>query len=987
MRTSLFPRLAACGAVVLLTFAAAHGPSVPPAAAGPSNPIDPKLQCGAAKTEVGSFGVTGILAPGHSISVSGSAEVVCGGVQPASSAWSLVSKPAGSKAQITPSSTPSTQLTIDAYGDYTVRLTGCPGGCTVKAPTPADPNRVVKAPAAFRDLTLKVMTPREVLVDAFTALRGRLEDNYKLTKGQSLTAGALPDLNGQAVLTYKQLKGDAGTITMEVQRANPTHVWVAVPHHVSATNDAVNAALWFEFARTLAGDYLPKSVDSLLSSTPYPAWGKQAQIPNTSDWSQDFLWGPLFGSKPAYDNRSPNTPHWVPVIVGNDKAIQLSGLDRLIHDTMWSDATAGMSLIQQHRTRSDDSLGDRAQQPWPPMMVRGTLTESEITDEDWGSAHTNKYHEATPDKEGDNDCDRGPYKNVENPTRIVDSNYPLLDWDMRVALDPDVTYAGAANHDSVNVEVEHFALAPGYRPPNPALGKIPPWMQAAGRLVVDTSHDDFATEIHPPELLVTSRFERPNSVDAYVTTTGAWMGEPISFVINPPPRPSPTAKLTWKFRRLDGKDGKDSEQGGTLTIRGIPSDEQPNHYVGTISGWGNPIFLRDNGAVCETNSRSIRTIVEASWVVEPTRVVAKLVDAGKPAKGAYLFYRRVDDGATAPWQHVKVDAEGKVDISGFAPERYAFRPAGSVYDFAGVPRVVELKPGTNDMVFTTAPRRVGQLPVARVPQARVSKAFLSVVGKLPLPSADPLATAAYDAYTLRALSIDLRPTTQSLAVAKNDLGLPSAQTVFIHLASIVDATGQPIKDFAASYKKPLAGPNGSQSYPGGAFLAGTAGPGVAGATLHVQLLLGNGDVGYRVAADLPSVTLDSQGSVALSFAAGTHVEDMAIAIDVTSNPVNAWFTPGVRTAEGVVFPAASTDDTVSPIAYSLTVAPTVQVAGALASFVDQVKAKQKRKTGLWKAIVGGGASIKVRTPAGKPFAPPPLPPELRKQLMLDAVTR
>jgi hypothetical protein len=175
--------------------------------------------------------------------------------------------------------------------------------------------------------------------------------------------------------------------------------------------------------------------------------------------------------------------------------------------------------------------------------------------------------------------------------------------------------------------------------------------------------------------------------------------------------------------------------------------------------------------------------------------------------------------------------------------------------------------------------------------------------------------------------------------------------VLIHLASLVDGTGQPIKDLASSYRKPITGPGGSQSYPGGfSFLTGTAGAGVAGAVVHVRLFLGNSAVGHRLVADLPNVTLDANGTAALFLEAGTHVEDLSISVEVTSNPKNPWFLPGVRTGTASVFPAATTDDTVAQLPYRLTPMQTVAAGVHLVPFLADVRARQKEWTQDFKVF-------------------------------------
>jgi hypothetical protein len=496
------------------------------------------------------------------------------------------------------------------------------------------------------------------------------------------------------------------------------------------------------------------------------------------------------------------------------------------------------------------------------------------------------------------------------------------------------------------------------------LNNLAPWVQVTGRLVIDAGHNDFATEIHPPEMVVTSRFEGGNAVEAFVATTGAWMGEPMSFVVNPPPRPTVTAKLKWRLKHPDGTDDNDLPKNATLTIHAIPSEKNPHHLVGMVKGWGNPIFLLSNGAVCHTNSRLVQKIVEATWEDEAAQMHAQIDDGGKPAKGAHLFYRRQDDGPNAIWQSAPVDATGKVTLSHLLPEKYSFRPGGSTYDFAGVPKVVDLHAGSNTLSFSTTKPKIIPRPPIVLQEALGTVGNLHITGG-PTPAKDPLAAQALHSYTLRALTVERRPTAHYFGVANNGIGIPSSQTILVHLASLLDSSGQPIKDLASSYRKPLTGPNGSQSYPGGLpFLTGTTGAGVAGAVLHVRLLLGNPEVGYRVAVDLPNVTLDANGSAALTLEAGTHVEDLSISVEVVSNPKNAWFNPGVRTVPRTIYPAATGDDTIAAIPYKLTLAPTLASSGVVAGFLEGIKERAAEEAHFAKR-----AAAMAKATSGAPVVP------------------
>src|SRR5205807_829719 len=100
-------------------------------------------------------------------------------------------------------------------------------------------------------------------------------------------------------------------------------------------------------------------------------------------------------------------------------------------------------------------------------------------------------------------------------TVAVQGDWSGLDWDMALNTDPDLSImtAGPTNTDgsihhtgTVGIELEHFSLPPNYRPiaapETPGKFLDSDWVQATGRLIVDAGHDDWATELHPPELVV-----------------------------------------------------------------------------------------------------------------------------------------------------------------------------------------------------------------------------------------------------------------------------------------------------------------------------------------------------------------------------------------------------------------------------------------------------------------------------------------------------
>jgi len=970
------------------------------AEAKPIDPLPPKCDKNFNTIEIGAVHVAGGEYVGQTTFVS--AKVSSCPFNPIVT-WSFSSKPNGSNATVTSSSASSANVHLDVVGAYTVRMTAVIHVPSKTKPVTLSENLDIPMYATMAG------DPRGLIVEAFNQHRDHLIQYYELASTTWLTANNVVAPSNPPLLAHAIVSADIGQISMEVQRARPTRVAMGVPH---LDGTAINGAIWFELEKNSRGSFIPRHEEGLNTSTPFPAWGGDTHINNVKDWTHGYLWAPVYliGS-------SPRTPHWSPIIVETDtgNTIWGKGIDVLLHDSVWESPGTGMNLIYQNRpTNNADDI--RATHAWAPLTVRGTATLVDLSDEDWGDAHTMGFIEADPNNFKNWDCERGGAFDhcatagtaggcisvTRNWPR--QPNWPGFDWDMRILADNETGFARAAAHDSVDMEVENFTIPFAYLPNGTNVPRD--WVQATGRLVEDAGHDDFHTELHPPELIVSSKNTTPHSVMAHITTSGAWHGEPLSFFINPPPRPTPTARL----RITQHKDGNanntgfDAKVNASFTLVGLPSNDAPHHLLGTIVGTGgNGIFTRSNGAVCQTNSRALRVVVEASWeeegahavrrspvpMVAPTiparpYVSASLTANGQAVRGAHLFYRRDKDGPAALWTEADVDANGHVDLSNLVAEAYDFRPAGSGYDFAGVPRRVDLEAGTNQLSFAATPKPATN-PVVKPPPGVLGTQGegIHVIGGTVASVGDALATSAVSAYAVNALVVDVGSLPHHLGVAKNDLRLPTEETVVVHLASIVDAKGAPISTLAASYNKPVAGPNGSQSYPTGTFLNGVAGPGVAGAHAHVRLLLGNTYVGYRMAADLPDVIFDATGTAAFALAAGTHVEDMVLTVEVTSNPKNSWFLPLLRFGEGTVYPAATGDDTTAQSPYSLALLSSLAGLPQLTPFLEERKNRAASELQMLQGIgklPPVSLTAKATPSKGTQIAPFVLTPELKKVL-------
>src|SRR5262249_54744351 len=135
-----------------------------------------------------------------------------------------------------------------------------------------------------------------------------------------------------------------------------------------------------------------------------------------------------------------------------------------------------------------------------------------------------------------------------------------------------------------------------------------------------------------------------------------------------------------------------------------------------------------------------------------------------------------------------------------------------------------------------------------------------------------------------------------------------------HLASMVDGHGNPILDLSSAIKQPITSSSGAQWYLNiptvngiASFVEGSVGPGVLGADIHVRLLLGNANAGFHLATELDTKT-DKNGYARFTVSAGTHPEDVCLAVTVKSNPVNPWFTPVSSSHSTFFYPGRTSPD-------------------------------------------------------------------------------
>jgi hypothetical protein len=720
----------------------------------------------------------------------------------------------------------------------------------------------------------------------------------------------------------------ADQICFELHRiGSKDSYWLCVPHKSASTY------LWYQFARKSDGSFVsvphPK-----LTSTPYPFWGVRPVIANTGDWTAHTDYGPL--PQGAVGGTDP--PHWSPVLVvaGTHKEkrkVHISSgpkgghepiykwkwvnvpnspdpaVTKKLHDLMSSPATVsqGVAMIDAARPVNEDLTERVGNHFWPPITLRGRVKDSDLSGEDYSGDHGTAFVEDGGPSTGFAGTDvswLGLFLDLGvmvatavtatqavtsggDPFNVHDRSWPGMDWDMHVEADPDVGYLTSVERPTeVQVEIEQFALKPASKRP-----KAGDWLQTTGRWIFDCGHSakgEHYTEIHPPEMVVTSRLVG-QTTNTIVVTTGAWLGSPLTFVVFPPPRPTVTSKLQVSVHI-------DAEKMCSLAWTRWPEDN-PNHVVFTITRDdatdenAPQIELWSTGLVAMSRRRFLRARIEAFWGEQFASV-----SVDPAAAGTHVYFRDPDDAAF-DWAEVpKYEEFGKPPVYGLTlePKTYVFRGAGSGWDYGD--ETVTLDPGGNHV--TLHPTRE-KYPA---PFGEIHNIDPGALHHIPQPEDEDkwyyLKKAAVETLSETLVQWTLPPPNLS-ADPPAPLAPGKVTALFVvGLLSWVDDDGTPVADLDAVLSKPHESETGAQYYlnidsPFVAqtpFIAGKPGPAVAGARFSAQLLLGNELAGRHVVTQA-EVVADSDGIAAFIIGAGSHPEDVSLRVRVLANPTNTWFTP------------------------------------------------------------------------------------------------
>ncbi len=214
-------------------------------------------------------------------------------------------------------------------------------------------------------------------------------------------------------------------------------------------------------------------------------------------------------------------------------------------------------------------------------------------------------------------CDPTDLAMGVTPCKVVNSYAD--DWVVFVKPDPDYLFMlashpsappvntpdegrGLGNYDrehkgNLENEIEEWLLPGGFRPEAGDRALM------LGRWVVDCGHDDWHSEIHPMEVIVSQHTEaRPGAMNgiesvAHIVITGDWNGSAVDFDVWPPPRPSAHARLGFEIEPVNPS----------------PTAEHPRG-TGIIDN----ISIVQNSDVPTTNPNHRHFGLALNWTIEPT---------------------------------------------------------------------------------------------------------------------------------------------------------------------------------------------------------------------------------------------------------------------------------------------------------------------------------------------------------------------------------
>jgi hypothetical protein len=325
--------------------------------------------------------------------------------------------------------------------------------------------------------------------------------------------------------------------------------------------------------------YKPEGVPHIIS----------ARIAGLPDWQtvlpkNDYLIG---GESQQFENGQKKYFPDLPVFAtGPDGTTNFYVTWKNLMDLAQTDPNKVIDILKWRGHPNTDDLDRRI--PWVSSSIEGVVTNSFLSGEDYSGDHSKPPGEEVPRGSGNIIPDY--WMGTLPPGQTFgcggvarwefDSKNALCnDWIIYVKPEPEYRFMlassprasslanccngremGAGNdvdelNGNLENEIEQWLIPGGFRPePGDRI-------YMTGRWIVDCGHDNWQSEIHPYELIVSSHTQsgRPEAignieVEANVVVTGDWAAlEPryLDFDIWPPPRPSATAQLHFSLDPLD----------------------------------------------------------------------------------------------------------------------------------------------------------------------------------------------------------------------------------------------------------------------------------------------------------------------------------------------------------------------------------------------------------------------------------------------------
>ena len=769
-----------------------------------------------------------------------------------------------------------------------------------------------------------------ILTKAYNELKTKFELGDPLGKIQA----------GPGLAAYRLFSTPAGNASIEVVRTMPDPtIYVCVPRKSPVSGSAI-AHQWFMYT---TGRPSGKIVPHVQGDQYPPPDATPPVLTDTGAWAAYSSYNCVAGDDP---------PHWTPILIAEDGTSIAS-----IHSenqTLAIQRPARAAIENVRIAVKSQDLTDRAAKLWQHVKLCGYIEDASWPGGDLGTDHAMGYTVGglTP---------FGPIGEICNP-----DIWPGIDWDMAVIPDPAYNYLASDVRSTLKVEIEHFAL--GSEEYWPKTGE---WLQTIGRWVTDNGHDCY-TEIHPPELMVATQPFGDNAYRARVTATGAWTGAELTFVVNPPPRPSASARLKYWSGRLDGSPGYDRQDNCELIIEPRGPQDNPNYLFCRVRETATAdITLYNTGVVGMTGDRGLQCAVIASWDETIAGVSGTVRAQNEPARTATVFYRGLES-PNAGWRQVVTDSQGRYSVPGLAVGKsYWFRPAGSGWNFANVPVKYVVKDKDNVLNFTAthegyATGASGSLK-AYAAQGRkfggLRGAVLKKAGTAPSP-------AEAGAEMIQSMLIAYEYANGLYGVLGNALGYKEGGVEIFRLRGLAGWDNQPILDPASAYSV-----DGKTSPPS-ITVNGIATMGVAGAKIRAHLLLGNPTVGYHTVQTIEGRT-GYNGVAGLHFSAGSHVEEAMVTVEVLENPYNPWFLPKITGSSHLFMPAKDGADLRAggskPYAFKLTalepnIADATKALGAEGQdFFNELKTMEKVSAQIFKQAAKEKRIPRFMKPSPKVF--------------------